>query len=103
MSSTKTKTKSKTKIVVTKPPLHNIVIWNDETSSFEMVKKLIEVVFNYDETQSKEFTKKIHENDNAIVWSGSKEVGKTYIAKTDHFKQKFPQYLSNLKITLEEC
>ena len=83
-------------------PQYTIVIWNDTVSDFEMVVRLIQTVFSYSEMEAYELTKKIHDENNAIVWSGSYEVGELKMEQSKKFIAENAEYLSKLKITMEE-
>jgi ATP-dependent Clp protease adapter protein ClpS len=83
-------------------PQYNILIWNDNVSDFEMVLRLIQLVFSYSEMEAYELTKQIHDENNAIVWSGSYEVGELKMEQSKKFIAEHSEYLSKLKITMEE-
>lgn len=83
-------------------PKYKIIIWNDDTSVFELVVKLLEVVFSYHETDACKITTDIHETGKIIAWSGTYEVGELKLEQCNKFKNEFNEYLKNLKITLEE-
>jgi ATP-dependent Clp protease adapter protein ClpS len=83
-------------------PKYNIIIWNDNVSDFEMVVRLIQHVFNYSEMEAYGLTTQIHEENTCIVWSGSYEVGELKLEQSKTFIAEHKEYLSQLKITLEE-
>jgi ATP-dependent Clp protease adapter protein ClpS len=83
-------------------PNYRILIWNDNTSDFEMVMRMIVEVFSYNEMEAYEITTLIHKNTNATVWSGSYEVGELRLEQCHKFILENKQYLRELKVTLEE-
>jgi ATP-dependent Clp protease adaptor protein ClpS len=83
-------------------PEHRILLWNDETSDFEMVMSLLVVVFSYNELEAFEITKLIHENTNATVWTGTYEVGELRLEQCQNFISENKEFLKDLKVTLEE-
>jgi ATP-dependent Clp protease adapter protein ClpS len=83
-------------------PNYRILIWNDNTSDFQMVVQLIMVVFAYTEMEAYEITTLIHKNMNATVWSGSYEVGELRLEQCHKFILENNDYLKELKVTLEE-
>jgi ATP-dependent Clp protease adaptor protein ClpS len=61
----------------TKPgllPPYNVVIKNDDFHTMAFVVLLLMEVFNYDKMHSFKLMAMIHEEGEAIVWTGSKEV-----------------------------
>jgi ATP-dependent Clp protease adapter protein ClpS len=89
-------------IVIEETPRYNIIFWNDDKSDFEHVVVLLVTVFNYNEIESLETTKKIHEEGNAVVFTNSKEVCELRMEQCEKFKKEKSKFLKELKITLEK-
>lgn len=97
-----TSSQTRDDIIIEESPRYNIIFWNDDKSDFEHVVVLLVAVFSYNEIESLETTKKIHEEGNAVVFTGCKEVCELRMTQCEKFKKDHPKYLKELKITLEK-
>ena len=96
------RSQTQSKVKIKKAPKYHIVIHNDDTSDFNYVSRLIMHVFGFSEIESMEMTTKIHQEGNAIAWSGTKEVGELRKYQCDNFIKDYKDFLKNLKVTLEK-
>ena len=82
-------------------PDYVIVVWNDESSVLEYVIVLMMKVFDMDELEAFEKSREVHENDSAVVWEGSYEIGEVMMEQCNSVKLEYFEELGNLMITLE--
>ncbi len=79
-------------------PPYVIIVFNDDYHTFEFVTKVLCTVFRISVERAFSHAKEIHENGQAIVWSGSREVGELKIEQLMTFHEgKF----GPLKMSLE--
>ncbi len=79
-------------------PPYVIIVFNDDFHTFEFVIKVLSTVFRISAERAFSHANEIHENGQAIVWSGSREVGELKIEQLMTFHEgKF----GPLKMSLE--
>jgi ATP-dependent Clp protease adaptor protein ClpS len=54
-------------LLVKEPPFFKVIYINDEQTTMEFVVETLKVIFNYDEDQAVDMTKKIHQDGSAVV------------------------------------
>ena len=68
-------------------PPYVIIIFNDDVHTFEFVIKVLCTVFRISVERAFNHAHEIHENNQAIVWSGSREVGELKIEQLMTFHE----------------
>lgn len=61
------KVKNKPKLNIQEPPLFKVIYINDEVTTVEFVIESLKLIFNYEEDEAVEVTRRIHEDGSAIV------------------------------------
>lgn len=69
------------------PPYH-VLIENDDDHSMEFVVMVLRKVFGYDDAKAKDLMMTAHEQGEAIVWTGSKEVAELKVEQIRTFHEK---------------
>jgi len=95
----KLKTRPKNKEEIKEPPMYNVIILNDNYSSFELVISILMTVFHKSENDAKIITVQVHQNGKGLAGTYTADIAETkciesmMIAK----QNKMP-----LKVVLEE-
>ena len=68
------------------PPYH-VILLNDDFHSMQFVVAVIQKVFGYNQERSVKLMLKVHEQERAIVWTGSKEVAELKQDQVQTFRE----------------
>ncbi len=77
--------KQKQSLEIKPPKKYNIVISNDDFTTFEFVIDILQQIFNKNEAEAFAITKDIHEKGKGIVGPYPFEIAESKKAKADHF------------------
>lgn len=83
MSSIIEKKNNKNLLKIKKPPLYNIIFYNDDVTTFDFVVLILMEIFNKDVEEATALTIKIHENGKSIVAQYPYEIAITKKQITD--------------------
>jgi len=82
MAEIKTKKKTSTKIDTHLPKKWNVIFYNDDKTPMEFVIAVLNEIFKYDETTSRNLTMKIHESNKQIVGTYNYEIAEQRASET---------------------
>lgn len=91
MTSTDVKIDDKVNVVIREPSKYNVLFLNDDKTTFEFVIALLEGVFSHSRENAVELTRRIHEQDKAVVGTYSFEIAEqkcmeaTTLSRTNGF------------------
>ena len=79
----------------TQPP-YAVIIENDDVHTFDYVIETLQKVFGYDEQKSFKFAKTVHDEGEALVWSGTLEHAEL---KRDQIRSAGPDFYASKTVT----
>lgn len=71
-----------TRVKVPRAPRFNVVMYNDDVTTFEFVIRVLVQVFDKDEATARSLADKIDQEGSAIIGSYSRELAETYVEET---------------------
>lgn len=74
------------------PPYYDVILYNDNTTTFQFIHGILSVIFGKNEEESIAIGKKIHDEGHAVVGSYVKEIAltKQYFTNANSENYKFP-------------